>query len=306
MILPKDNITEYLENYHSGKISMGLDIGVIELDDAIRFKPSQLVIINGLDNVGKTAWIMWYFLCLSVKHDLKWCIWSGENESGELVSQLIEFLVGKRISDMEFIEVLTYQKEILKWFTFIDNRIFYTSEQLLKIFEESKCNGALIDPFTGLNRQYTHAANYDFLNETRQFVNRTGITIYVNTHPVSEAARREYPKGSEWEGYQLPPNKSQSEGGQPFANRPDDFITIHRLVGHPVEQYNTQIYVRKVKNIRTGGRVTDIKNPIQCYYNSGLGFTVNGKNPLNQTNTSHLELDNSSLYNSDKSEWWLD
>jgi hypothetical protein len=296
MIQEQDKITQYLEQYHAGNILMGLDVGIPELDDAIRYKQGQFNVILGLDNVGKTAWILWYMLCLSVKHNLRWAIWSGENEAGELVSQLIEFMVGKKLQHIDnFSDVVQLELKISKWFTFIDNSKQYTAAELFDLFKESGCNGALIDPFTGLNRAYTHAANYEFLNESRHFCNTTGITIYLNTHPVSEAARREYPKGHEWEGYQMPPNKAQCEGGQGFANRCSDFITIHRLVGHPVEQYNTQIYVRKVKNIRTGGQVTDIANPIECYYNSGLGFTINGNNPLNFSNTNHLELNNNTI-----------
>jgi hypothetical protein len=296
MIEQNDKITEYLEDYHAGKIAKGLEIGVPELDDAIRYKQGQFNVILGLDNVGKTAWILWYMLCLSVKHDLKWAIWSGENEAGELVSQLIEFLSGHKVQDIpNFSDVVELELKVLRWFTFIDNSKQYTAQELFKLFKDTECNGALIDPFTGLNRSYTHAANYDFLNETRQFCNSTGIAIYLNTHPVSEAARREYAAGHEWAGYQMPPNKAQCEGGQGFANRCSDFITIHRLVGHPTEQYNTQIYIRKVKNIRTGGQVTDIANPIECYYNNGLGFTVNGNNPLNTVNTNHLDLDNKNI-----------
>lgn len=295
MIIAQDKITEYLEAYHAGKISMGLDCGVYELDHAIRYKQGQLVVINGHDNVGKTAWIIWYFLCLSVKHDIKWTIWSGENDSGQLVSTLIEFYTGKRINQLDFKEVLKLQNKMNNWFTFVDNSNIYTAEELFKIFEETKSDGCLIDPYTGLNRSYTHAANYEFLNLSRHFCNRTGITLYVNTHPQSEASRREYPKGHEWEGYQMPPKKSDTEGGQPFANRPDDFITIHRLVGHPTEQYNTHVYVRKVKNTRTGGQVTDIKTPILFNYNGGFGFTNNGSSPLNSTIKDDLELTNETL-----------
>ena len=73
-------IQQYLEDYKNGRIKMGLDIGCIELDEIIRYKQGQFNIINGIDNVGKTAWMLWYFLCLSNKHNLRWQIWSGENK----------------------------------------------------------------------------------------------------------------------------------------------------------------------------------------------------------------------------------
>lgn len=290
MIVDKNNISDYLQNYYEGNISLGLGTGIHEFDDSLRFKKGQFVIINGLDNVGKTAWILWYFLTLSKQHNLKWCIWSGENKAGQLTRQLIEFYTGKKLKELKHNELFKYELEISKWFTFIDNSKMYKNTELYKIFIDSKCDGCLIDPYTGMDREYTHAANYNFLNETRQFCNETGISLYVNTHPVSEAARRTFPLGEEYAGYPLPPSKSQSEGGQPFANRPDDFITIHRLVGHPTMQYKTLIYIRKIKDVETGGKVTPIDNPLEFDFNKGLGFTFNGINPLSDIVKDDLGL----------------
>ena len=290
MITAKKDIYEYLDDYHRGNITMGLGIGLLDFDFYLRFKAGEFTVINGLDNVGKTAWMLWYFLALSVKHDLKWCIWSGENKSGQLVRQMIEWKTGKKLKDLSFVDVSRQQIEIEAWFTFVDNKNSYTNKQLYTIFNDSGCDGALIDPFTGMKREYTHAGNYDFLNETREFCNSTQKSIYVNTHVVSEAARRTYAIEHEYSGYPMPPSKSQSEGGQPFANRPDNFITIHRLVGHPTMKYKTLIYTRKIKDTETGGEVVAIEEPIQFDYNNGLGFTLNGQNILNPISIDDLAL----------------
>ena len=290
MIESKNNITKYLEDYHSGKITLGKDTGLVKLDDSLRFKDTQLTIINGLDNVGKTIWMLWYFLCLSTKHNLKWTIYSGENKSGQLTRQLIQFLTGKRLTDLTLDEVFRYELEISNWFTFIDNTNFYKLEDLLKLFEDTDSDGCLIDPFTGLNRGFNHSDNYDFLNKSRDFTNKTSKSLYVNTHVVSEAARRVYSDTHQLAGYPFPPSKSQSEGGQPFGNRTDDFITIHRLVGHPTMNYKTQIYIRKIKDTETGGMVTPIDEPLEFEFNGGLGFTLDGQNILNQTKQDDLRL----------------
>lgn len=290
MITDNREIVNYLRSYHNGDISMGKDIGILKLDEAIRFKAGQLTIINGLDNTGKTIWMLWYYLCLSYKHDLKWCIYSGENKAGQLVRQLIQFMTGKKLNDLAFDEVMRYEIMIGKWFTFISNENFYKAEELFKIFDAKDYDGCLIDPYTGMDREYTHAANYNFLNECRKFCNNSGKSVYVNTHVVSEAARRTYAESHEWSGYPFPPSKSQSEGGQPFGNRTDDFITIHRLVGHPTMNYKTLVFIRKIKDTETGGAVTPIDDPIQFEFNAGLGFTVDGQNPLNASVKDDLAL----------------
>jgi len=283
-------ITQYLEAYHAGQISKGLDTGLLKLDDSLRFKKGQLTIINGLDNVGKTIWILWYYLTLSVKHNVKWCIYSGENKAGQLVRQLIQFYTGQRLEKMKINEVYKVELIIAQWFTFIDNAKFYKSKDLFKIFDDGDYDGCLIDPFTGMDREYTHAANYDFLNECRNFCNSTGKSVYVNTHVVTAAARRVYGEGHEYAGYSMPVGKSESEGGQPFGNRTDDFMTIHRLVGHPIRNFITEVYVRKIKDTETGGRVSAIDDPLDFEFNSGLGFTMDGQNILNQTKTNDTEL----------------
>jgi len=282
MILKQTEINTYLQDYHAGKISMGLGIGLKGLDDHIRFKQGQFTIINGLDNVGKTIAELWYNLALSMKHDLKWIIYSGENKGGQLVRQLIQFLVGKYLKDMTLDEVFRAELKIKEWFTFIDNSKLYKSSELFKIFADGEYNGALIDPFTGMNREYTHAANYDFLNESRLFCNSSGMSLSVNTHVVSEAARRTYADTHEFSGYPFPPSKSQSEGGQPFGNRCDDFKTYHRLVGHPSMGTKTMLFIRKIKDTETGGKVSAIDDPILLDFNDGLGFTIFGENPLTQ------------------------
>jgi len=290
MIEDKIQITKYLEAYHAGKINAGLATGLARLDEELRFKRGQSNFVNGHDNVGKTVFMLWYFLCLSVRHNLKWVIYSGENKSGQLVRQLIQFHTGKRLNQLTIKEVYRYQTEIEQWFTFIDNKNFYKSSELFKIFKDIECDGCLIDPFTGLNRDFTHAGNYEYLNECRNFANKTNKTIYTNTHIVSEAARKVYNEKHAYAGYTVAPSKSDSEGGQPFGNRADDFITLHRLMGHPTMKYKTLLYVRKVKDTETGGQVTDINSPIELEFNSGLGFTIDGQNILNGTIKSEMEL----------------
>lgn len=291
MILNRDFSDQYLEDFKNGKIKKGLGIGLPNIDIYLRYKPGEFTIINGLDNVGKTVWMMWYFLVLATKYDLKFAIWSGENKAEGLVRQLIQFKEGKYLSDMTIEEVYKAKDRILNNFKFIDPKGFYKNQDLYKLFEDTGADACLIDPYTGMNREFTHKANYDFLNETRHFVNNSGMACYVNTHPNTEAARRIYPLEHEFNGYPMPPSKAQSEGGQPFANRPDNFFTLHRLVGHPEQQFKTLFYQRKVKDTETGGTPNGLESPCVFDWNGGLGFTEDGFNPLSDTIVKHKELE---------------
>jgi len=284
MILSRTEISNYLDAYQKGLIREGLAIGC-ELDDYIRFKKGSFNMILGHDNVGKTYWRLWYYLNLAVKHNQKFCVWSGENKGGQLVRDLIQWYTGRRVKDLTSQEIYRYQEEVLQWFTFVDNKKIYKYTDLLNIFEGEGCNGCFIDPFTGLDREFTHKANYEFLNQSREWVNRTGITLDVATHPVSSSGRGSdsyYPKGHSKEGHLKPPKKDDTEGGKPFANRCDDFIVVHRIADNESMKFYTEIYVEKIKDVETGGKRTNKEQPVMCEFNFGLGFKVGGIDPLRE------------------------
>lgn len=274
-----------LYDYYEGRIKKGLDIGVNEVDKHIRFKTGQFVMINGLDNVGKTLFVIWYFLCLSMKHELKWCIWSGENETWQIKRDIISMIEGTKFKEIDRKRITVLMSYVDKWFKFVDNRNLYTHREVLKIFKEQDVDGCLIDPFTGMNhdrRINQFERNYQFCNDVREFCNKYKKTIYVNTHPQTEASRRMFPMEHTLRGHIQPPKKSDTEGGQAFANRCDDFITIHRLTNHPTMWMLTELHIRKIKDKETGGDLTFIDDPIRLNYNSGLGFTYGGIDALKQ------------------------
>ena len=122
----------------------------------------------GLDNVGKTNFILWYLTALSKLHNKKWCIWSGENNAGQLKRDIIQMWTGETIKDLN--EYLFYHDEISNYFKFIDNRKLYNHKELLQIFEEEECDGCLIDPYTGINhdrRISQFERNYQICNDVR-------------------------------------------------------------------------------------------------------------------------------------------
>jgi len=282
MLLKKNSITEYLEDFHAGRIAEGLTIGC-RLDDHLRYKLGSFNIILGHDNLGKTYWRMWYLLCIAVKHNKKFCVWTGENSGGQIMRDLIQIYSGRRFKELSLAEVYRYEQEVMQYFDFVDNKYVYAYDDLLKIFEAEPYTGCLIDPYTGLKRKFTHESNYEFLNQTREWVNRTGVTIDVCTHPVSDAGRGAnsyYPKGHEHEGSLKPPKKDDTEGGKPFANRCDDFYVVHRLADKPDMKNYTLVYVEKVKDVETGGSRTMRDQPVFHEFNYGLGFKIDGINPL--------------------------
>lgn len=291
MIIKEGSITEDLLNYHQGNIQKGLGIGIPEFDEFVSFKRGEFSIILGHDNVGKTYWFFWYALALSSHHNITWTVWSGENKPWQIVRDLIQMYSGKFFKDLTPMEIQTYQARIENWFKFVDNSKLYTPEDLLKIFDKSGTDAYFIDPFTGLDRQFGYEANYQFLNQVRQFCNKTGRAVYMATHPNSESGRtgRTHPKGHNFEGEVMPVTKEFVEGGKAFANRVDNFLCVHRYLKIDHMRYTTLISVDKVKDKETGGNITLRDQEIYCEFNSGLGFLVAGRNGINRQEPKGLD-----------------
>jgi len=272
---------KYLLDYKNGKIQKGLGIGNY-LDEHLVFKRGQLNIILGHDNVGKSYWINYYFLNLALKHGLKFAIYSGENKKANIFRDFIQMYCGMKFKEIPETVIVESYKHLEQFFTFVPNDRLYKPNDLFSIFEAAKCDAALIDPFTALDRDMTYDGNYKFLNAARELVNYTGITLYINTHPTSESGRagNMYHAGHDWSGHIKAPLKDHIEGGKAFLNRCDDMLVIHRLVKHETMKFTTMINVEKVKDVDTGGKHTNLDEPILFDFNNGIGFTVRGIDSL--------------------------
>lgn len=280
MLSKHGDTLQYLLDVKDGKIKQGLGVDCF-LDEHLRFKPKQVNIILGHDNVGKTYWINWYFLTLALKHNLTFCIWSGENQKGQILRDMIQMYRGKPFASLSHREISGDLAYLEQSFVFIDNSKLYKPSDIFMLFKESGANVGLIDPFTGLDREMSFAGNYEFMNTARQFVNETGMTIYINTHPNTESGRNGnlYQDG-DFKGHLKPPLKDHIEGGKAFLNRCDDMFVIHRLIKHETMKYVTWVGVEKVKDMETGGKHTGLNEPVYCMFNAGLGFQINGVDPL--------------------------
>jgi hypothetical protein len=289
MILQSGHSSKWLSDYKDGKIPMGLGLGC-DFDDYYRFKHGQFNIILGADNVGKTYWIEWYYAALAINHGLTFTIFMDENPSYKVMRDLIKIVTGKPFEQLTHQEIRRAEMKLEHHFKFIDNNQRYTPEQLIDVFDQSNTDGYLIDPFNALKSSLTYSSNYDVLNELKMF-SKTGKTIYVNAHPASNSVRRGsvYPKGHMWEGHLQAPMKAEIEGGQPFANKADDFLVCHRLIQHENMRYFTMIDVVKIKDTDTGGKPTILNTPILFEYNFGLGFKVNGVDPIQRKGAIPIE-----------------
>jgi hypothetical protein len=58
-------------------------------------------------------------------------------------------------------------------------------------------------------------------------------------------------------------------------------MVIHRYIYHAADYMKTQIYMRKVKEIETGGRPNSIDSPIEMRaMKNNVGYEIGGKSIL--------------------------
>lgn len=293
MIEKKGIHRQALKDYKEGTAEMGLGIGSPRLDKHLRLKRSQITIILGHDNVGKTYWFLWYALNLSLRHKIKWCMWCGENATKGIYRDLIQMYVGKRYQDIPQGVIDDAYQYLEQFFDFVDNKKSYNAEQLFEVFKQSGADACFIDPFTGLNRGVSHNDNVEFMNQCRHFCNSQEIALYISSHPNSESGRKsgQYPDNHQWATHLRPPLKAHIEGGKVFLNRTDDFIIIHRLTQHPSMKFETMVSIEKVKEKWTGGEPTNLNEELLFTFNNGNGFLDGNIDPLQEVRRKE-ELNN--------------
>lgn len=280
----ESEIEDYINQWRTGTFKKGQSTGLKSLDNYFLFKEGYYNVFNGFDNVGKST-TLWYFLTLSMLYlDWRWVVYSGENRNGSVFKRFIEFYWGEKIdkiSEIKYKKAYDFIKERL---VIINNEQLYNFKDVLKIVKSIKdvkqINGVLIDPYNALkidlsdsSKLSTHEYHYEAASEMQMFAKKENICVYLNCHVVTSAMRNG-----------VAPNKADTEGGGKFANKADDFVTIHRETQDPQLWMQTQLHIRKVKEIETGGGYTPKDSPYILTMNiNACGFSdLTGIDPVKQ------------------------
>lgn len=286
MLINYEKVTAHLQDIRTGKIKEGLTLGVPEIDDYFRFKPSSFNIILGHSNTGKTTIVLYLMLAYAIKHQIKWLVFSSENEAYSIIRKLVEFLEERPIQDVPEKQYKKHIDFIYTHFKIIDSTKLYTYRELLDLCKVIKdawnYQGLLIDPYNSLIKDSKlissvggHEYDYQATTELRIFAKKNEISIWVNTHANTSALRMVHRIDHEYAGHPIPPNAADVEGGGKFVNRADDFLVVHRYIQHPTEFMYSLVHVRKVKETETGGRPTSIDEPIRLKaLRNNVGFSI--------------------------------
>lgn len=262
-----DEDFRWIDDYANGNIQVGLDTGDAKLDEHFRYK-KEFTIINGHSNVGKTTMMLYLMVNAARRHNWKWVVYSSENRTASLKMTLMQFATNRKIGDMTYDQRKLAYSWVNKHFTVISNNQVYSYTDIIvfleKIYRHEKFDAVLVDPYNSLKLELSgqgnsHDYHYQAASEFLTFSNANDVAVWLNMHAVTEAQRR---KGDD--GLPVAPYAEDTEGGGKFVNRADCFLTIHRKVQAPDNNVKktTELHVRKVRDVETGGMPTSIDQPI--------------------------------------------
>ena len=295
MLIDFEKTVSTLRDVKSGKIKEGLKLGIDQIDEYLRFKPTNFNVILGHANVGKTSVILYLMLMYTIKHGLRWVVYSSENEAHSILRKMVEYMEQKPINKISEEAFNLRLKFIYDHFKIIDNEKMYSYVELLELCTAIKnawhYDGLLIDPYNSLSKDQKilkglggHEYDYQATTEMRIFCKKHRVSIWLNTHANTTALRMVHRIDHQYGGHPIPPMASDVEGGGKFVNRADDFIVIHRYTQHPTDFMITNIHVRKVKEIETGGRPTPMEMPIKMRsIINNVGFSIDGMNLIQKS-----------------------
>ena len=114
MILNIQEQIDKLNKIRKGEVRQAYTLGIPDFDEYFKLSLGQYNIVLGHSNTGKTTTILYIMLLYSVKHKIKWLIYSSENEAYTIIRKLVEFLTGlpiNKIDEKVFLEKIRWVNE---------------------------------------------------------------------------------------------------------------------------------------------------------------------------------------------------
>jgi hypothetical protein len=300
MLINFDKHLKKLNDIRAGKVNEGLRLGVERLDNHFRLVYGNLNFILGHANTGKTHLVFYLMFLYSQKHNVRWLVFSSENEPYALIRKIIEFAEGKPINQIEKEDFEKQYDWVYNHFKFVDTEKAYTYKDLLELATAVKkawdYQGFLIDPLNSLKKNIPKNSNsyeysYESLTDIRIFCKQHNITTWICVHAVTEALRKKHPQGHYYANQPIPPMASDSEMGGMSMNRADDFLIIHRYIYHETDWIYSNLYSAKVKNQELGYKPTPIDDPVKFRsILNNVGFEIDGKNLVTYNTKEQTDL----------------
>ena len=259
---------------------MGLSTGWLDIDGLYRISPSEVTVVTGVPNMGKSEWMDALMINMIQDYGWKFGIFSAENFP---VKHHLLKLVGKFASQPFYGEEKMSEEVARNSMDILDDHIKFIGTQensvtIASIMEQARLlnyrfglNGLIVDPWNTLEHKFGDGENETnyvsrVLSELSTFAKINEIHIWVVAHP----------RKMENDNNRRPvvPTPYDISGSANWFNKCDNAITIHRHRSED-EDY-VGVHVHKIRfqykngkpgigelnyNIKTGKYETYIERP---------------------------------------------
>ena len=239
----------------NGGLKRGLTIGIEAIDNLISWEKSQLTVITGIPNHGKSPMSLQIQILLSIKYGWKWGMFTPEHYPlGNFLIKVVEMISGKmsRTGKITSNEQAIAKQFIKDHFFFIrpekDNKLDSILSIARSLVFRNGINGLIIDPWNKL--EYEQPAGMSETNFVSQqldkiitFDQECGVHTIIVAHPT-KAKKNGLSESAKF----VVPELSDIAGSANWFNKIDNGIVFYRDF---VENVN-KFYVKKIKSEHLG------------------------------------------------------
>ena len=274
VVLIEDVLEDAVELYNKPE-HKGLSTGWMDLDEHYRISTSEVSIVTGVPNMGKSEWMDALMINMIQLYGWKFGIFSAENFpvkhhllklTGKFAKQ--PFWGDEKMSEDTLRASMQVMNDHIKFIGTQEDSITIESimEQAKVLTYRDGLNGLIIDPWNTIEHKYGDGENETnyisrVLSQINAFAKIYEMHVWIVAHP------RKMENGTNRQP--LVPSPYDISGSANWFNKADNAVTIHR---HRSEEEDyVGVHVHKIRFQYKNGTPTVGKEPAKLNYNIGTG-----------------------------------
>ena len=274
VVLIEDVLEDAVELYNKPE-HKGLSTGWMDLDDHYRISTSEVSIVTGVPNMGKSEWMDALMINMIQLYGWKFGIFSAENFpvkhhllklTGKFAKQ--PFWGDEKMSEDTLRASMQVMNDHIKFIGTQEDSITIESimEQAKVLTYRDGLNGLIIDPWNTIEHKYGDGENETnyisrVLSQINAFAKIYEMHVWIVAHP------RKMENGTNRQP--LVPSPYDISGSANWFNKADNAVTIHR---HRSEEEDyVGVHIHKIRFQYKNGTPTVGKEPAKLNYNIGTG-----------------------------------
>ena len=269
VVMIEDVVDEAIDLFNTPE-HRGLSTGWVDLDDHYRISHSEVSVVTGVPNMGKSEWMDALMINMVQEYGWKFGIFSAENFP---VKHHLLKLVGKFAKQPFWGDYKMDESTARNSMSVLNDHIKFIGTQessvtIESIMEQAKIlnfryglNGLIIDPWNTIEHKFGDGENETnyvsrVLAQLNTFAKVNELHIWVVAHP------RKMENGADRKP--LVPSPYDISGSANWFNKCDNAITIHR---HRTEDSDyVGVHVHKIRFQYKNGQPTTGKPPAKLSY----------------------------------------